>query len=446
MSSSRFSAIRPWLVFVGCCVLSLVGFGMIINTPGLYYAVLSQELHVSRAQVALATTIMNGVGALTMVVGGRAMKRFDSRILISVCVAVCAIVFFAGSYFTALWQFYVAFVILGVAYVIPVSLAPSVLLSNWFEQKVGMVMGIALGLSGVGGMVFNPVVSSWISDFGWRTSYRFTALVLAVCILPFSLLVLKFLPDESRGEFAYGHSTVATDASYVAGDEASKDGNMNGGDKDLEAKADDSSITGVAAHDAYRTVTFMLLAVISVMLQFTSGLVQHVSGYEQTRGLNLQQGALVVSGIMLGAAVGKATIGILLDRLNTQLVLVLYSVVGLAGWLMMMLVKVPGLATVAGLLAGLGQGVVLVAVPWLVRRCFGRRNYAEIFSGVQVAGTMALALSATVHGAVFDFTGSYLPSLASAVIFFAIAAFGLSAAFRLRPRFENAAEPVADGR
>ncbi|MDF7664303.1 MFS transporter [Bifidobacterium sp. ESL0763] len=423
--SSRWSAARPWLVFVGCCVLSLVGFGMVINTPGLYYAVLSHDLGVTRAQVALATTIMNGVGALTMLVAGRVMRRVDSRLLISGCVVVCSVVFFLGSYFTSLWQFYVAFVVLGVAYVIPVSLAPSVLLSNWFEEKVGMVMGIALGLSGIGGTIFNPIVSSWISDFGWRTSYRLTALVLSVCILPFSLLVLKFLPDASRGEYAYGHGRKATPAPVAASAGQTDSGTAAATTGDLE---------GMSAHDAYRTLTFVLLAVISVLLQFTSGLVQHVSGYEQTRGLSLTQGALVVSGIMLGAALGKASIGMALDRFKVELVLAAYSLVGLAGWLLMMLIASPGPATVFGFLAGLGQGVVLVAVPWLVRRCFGPRDYAEIFSGVQVAGTMALALSATVHGAVFDMAGTYLPSLLSAVVFFAIAALGMPAAYRLRPK------------
>ncbi|WEV65535.1 MFS transporter [Bifidobacterium sp. ESL0764] len=440
MSSSRLSAARPWLVFVGCCVLSLVGFGMVINTPGLYYAVLSHDLGVTRAQVALATTIMNGVGALTMLVAGRVMRRVDSRLLISGCVVVCSVVFFLGSYFTSLWQFYVAFVVLGVAYVIPVSLAPSVLLSNWFEQKVGMVMGIALGLSGIGGTIFNPIVSSWISDFGWRTSYKLTALVLAVCILPFSLLVLKFLPDASRGEFAYGHQIALSSASNPAKNGKKQAGKSNERCEEAgiidDAESSDA-LAGMSAHDAYRTLTFVLLAVISVLLQFTSGLVQHVSGYEQTRGLSLTQGALVVSGIMLGAALGKASIGMALDRFKVELVLAGYSLVGLAGWLLMMLIASPTPATVFGFLAGLGQGVVLVAVPWLVRRCFGPRDYAEIFSGVQVAGTMALALSATVHGAVFDMAGTYLPSLLSAVVFFAIAALGMPAAYRLRPSLKK---------
>lgn len=209
MSEQKQAAWRPWLVFFGCCVLSFVGFGLIVNTPGLYFATLGKELSVSRAQIALASSIMAATGAITMLFAGRIMKRIDSRLLISLCIAATALIFFAQSFFGQLWQFYLSFGLIGIVYVIPISLAPSVLLANWFENKLGMVMGIALGLSGIGGTVFNPIVSSFITTLGWRTSYRITAIIIALCILPFSRFVFKFRPDETRGEVAYGHTAVA---------------------------------------------------------------------------------------------------------------------------------------------------------------------------------------------------------------------------------------------
>ena len=40
-----------------------------------------------------------------------------------------------------------------------------------------------------------------------------------------------------------------------------------------------------------------------VLLQIVAALVQHVSSHEIAHGLTLEQGALVVSGIMFGAAI-----------------------------------------------------------------------------------------------------------------------------------------------
>lgn len=320
MSTQTKSSSRPWLVFIGCCVLSLVGFGLIVNTPGLYFTVLGETLNVSRTQIALASSIMAIAGAVTMLFAGKVMKMLDSRILISVCIAGVAALFLAQSFFNAVWQFYISFALMGILYVIPISLAPSVLLANWFESKLGMVMGIALGLSGIGGTIFNPVVSWFITNLGWQTSYRLTALILVICILPFSLLVFKFRPDEAKGEQAYGHivSAAVADDAQAAGE-----------------------LPGIESKKAYRTPTFVLLVLVSVLLQIVAALVQHVSSHEIAHGLTLEQGALVVSGIMFGAAIGKATIGILLDYLKPELTIVIYSAIGLAGWGLMAVATTP---------------------------------------------------------------------------------------------------------
>lgn len=109
MSTQTKSSSRPWLVFIGCCVLSLVGFGLIVNTPGLYFTVLGETLNVSRTQIALASSIMAIAGAVTMLFAGKVMKMLDSRILISVCIAGVAALFLAQSFFNAVWQFYISF-------------------------------------------------------------------------------------------------------------------------------------------------------------------------------------------------------------------------------------------------------------------------------------------------------------------------------------------------
>ncbi|NEG55878.1 MFS transporter [Bifidobacterium platyrrhinorum] len=410
MSVNKSSA-RSWWVFIGCCVLSLVGFGLIVNTPGLYFTTLGEVLHVSRTQVALASSIMAFAALPAMLFAGKLMKLIDARVLISVCIAGVAALFFVQSFFNAVWQFYVSFALMGVLYVIPIALAPSVLLANWFEAKLGTVMGIALGLSGIGGTIFNPVVSAFITNLGWQNSYRITAIILLVCILPFSLFVFKFRPDESKGEYAYGH---------------------------VEGKAEDGAkgdveLPGLAAKQAFRTPTFLLFAAVGVLLQFVAGVVQHISAHEISQGLTLEQGALVVSGIMLGAAAGKASIGILLDYLKPEITVVIYSLIGLSGWGLMAVATSPTPAIAAGFMAGIGQGVLLVALPWFIRQSFGQRDYSEILSINGMLGGIASAIAVTAHGAVFDATGSYAPSLFGNVALYVVAALCIIIGFRMRP-------------
>lgn len=419
MSTNKSSA-RSWWIFIGCCVLSLVGFGLIVNTPGLYFTTLGEVLGVSRTQIALASSIMAFAALPAMMFAGKLMKVVDARILISVCVAGVAVLFFVQSFFTSVWQFYVSFALMGILYVIPITLAPSVLLANWFEAKLGTVMGIALGLSGIGGTIFNPVVSAFITNLGWQNSYRITALLLVVCILPFSLFVFKFRPDESKGEYAYGH---------------------------IEGEAEEASkgsveLPGLPAKQAFRSPTFILFAAVSVLLQIVAAVVQHISAHEISQGLSLEQGALVVSGIMFGAAIGKATIGILLDHIKPELAIVIYSLIGLSGWALMAVATTPTPAIVAGFMAGIGQGVVLVALPWFIRQSFGQRDYSEILAIVSMLGGVASAIAVTAHGAVFDATGSYVPSLFGNVALYVVAAICVIVGFRMRP-FKGDAKQLA---
>ena len=219
-------------------------------------------------------------------------------------------------------------------------------------------------------------------------------------------------PRRSQGEQAYGHivSAAVADDAQAAGE-----------------------LPGIESKKAYRTPTFVLLVLVSVLLQIVAALVQHVSSHEIAHGLTLEQGALVVSGIMFGAAIGKAAIGILLDYLKPELTIVIYSAIGLAGWGLMAVATTPTPAIAAGFMAGLGQGVVLVALPWVIRKSFGQRDYSEILSIVSMFGAVASAIAVTAHGAVFDATGSYVPSLVGNMALYVVAAACMVIGFRMRP-------------
>ncbi|MBT8801004.1 MFS transporter, partial [Lactobacillus delbrueckii subsp. bulgaricus] len=76
--------------------------------------------------------------------------------------------------------------------------------------------------------------------------------------------------------------------------------------------------------------------------------------------------ATVVSGVMIGAAIGKISIGYFLDRFNAKLVLLIYSLFGVIGWAGQAMLKESNLLILSAVILGLGQGVCLVALPYLI--------------------------------------------------------------------------------
>lgn len=428
------SRAMPWLIFVGCCVLSFLGFGIIVNTPGLYFTSLRKAFGVDQSAVSLTVTVQMVVGSLMLLVAGRILEKVDSRLVLSVCVAVIALCFVGCSFVTAFWQFYVLFALIGLAYAIPVLLAPQVLLSNWFEARLGLVMGIALGLSGA---VAQPLVTLLIGRWGWRGAYLATGIAFLVLALPFTLF-LRFAPDPDRGEVAYGHTAQAAPVAARSGARAassrqavSASAGLSRSPVPAEGPAAGSSLEPAAA---FRTPSFVLFVVVMVLLQTASGFVQHVATFEKDTGLTALAASAVVTGIMLGAAAGKASIGALLDRFDVRVVVLAFVAAGIAGWTGVWACRQAGLSSFFGFLAGLGQGYLLVAVPWLIRGGFGSAHYSRILSRANVFSQLALALATGLHGVLYDAAGgSFVFSFVIVLAGYVLAAVLGLAAWHLRP-------------
>lgn len=415
----------PWLIFVGCCLMSFVGYGLIVNTSGLYFTSLESEFGVARTAVSLPVTIRDLIGALALSVAGLLMKRIKAKVMLSVSVAVCGASFIVCSMLNAIWQFDIMFALIGISMVVPVMIAPAVLLSSWFTKKLGMVMGIALGLSGIGGAVMNPIIAAIIKGWGWRNGYLVTGILLMVLILPFTLFIAKWSPDASHGEYAFGD---APELAAVRNGAAARESVPAAG-----ASASAPVLAGLDAKKAFRTPTFIFIVVSMILLQIISGFVQHISSFEISNGLSLEQGAVVVTGIMIGAAVGKATIGMLLDKFHAEIVIGAYVIVSILGWIGVAVIGTPAVAVVAGFLGGLGQGYLLVAIPWMIRQAFGPRDYSEILSIATMFSNATLAIAVTLHGSIVDATGSYTPSFILVVAVYVVATVLGLGAYRRRP-------------
>lgn len=140
-------------VFVGCCAMSFIGFALITNTSGLYFDAISRDLHVGRAKVSLTVSIRLICSAISMAVFSRFSHRIRLRPTLIGCIGICAVGFLLCSRAYALWQFYLAFAVMGLAYVIPITLMPPILLAAWFPTHFGTVLGITGCLSGLGGAI-----------------------------------------------------------------------------------------------------------------------------------------------------------------------------------------------------------------------------------------------------------------------------------------------------
>lgn len=384
-----------WLIFIACCAMSFVGLGLMVNTQGLFLVPIGKELKFSRSQLSLMLTIQGIAGMVAMPVVGKMFSKIKSKYMLTGSFAIIAGGYILLSKCSQLYMFYLVAIVIGLA--MPAAMiAPSILLANWFEKKLGFTMGIAMALSGIAGAIFNPLVSSIILKYGWRTAYVFIAIAALIIVLPFTLFIVQFKPSD-KGLLPYG----VDESNKAAG-------------KSVEQ-------TGMTAKEAYHTAPFYMFCIAMIVLQAVAGLVQHVSAHVVNEGFPLTVGATVVSGIMLGAAAGKFIIGFLLDKVPSKLVVIVYGSIGFVGWLGLNLALSSQLLVASGFVLGLGQALMLVALPFFIRKVFGTREYSSILSIVSVCGSLASAVSVYADGVIFDMTKTYKLALSLNLVYYVVA-------------------------
>lgn len=359
---------RAWYVLLVCCLISLLGFGLLVNTTGLFFAPLSQEFKVGRGEVSLLVTLQNAAAAISLLFVGKLMKSKHLNWLLGIGFAVIAFCLLSLKWANNLMHFYLAWTIIGFVQAMTVTLSIPVLLSQHFTTGLGTAMGISLGASALGGTIFNPIIALIIKQAGWRTAFLVEGCLL---LLLFPLCVLIKEPAF----------TVS--------------------------KKDHDQQSGVTQGRALRMPAFYALLVAMFALQLVSGSVQHISGYIFTLGLPVIAGASVVSGVMVGACLGKISIGFCLDHWPRKLVLTIFCALGLFGWGALLILKTTGLLVVSGTILGLGQGVCLVALPYMIEKEFGQGDYSRILALINFFGAVAMSVSVYLNGALFDQTGTY---------------------------------------
>lgn len=122
---------------------------------------------------------------------------------------------------------------------------------------------------------------------------------------------------------------------------------------------------------------------------------------------------------MLGAATGKILIGMLLDKFDTKLVIIGYSLIGIIGWGGLLIGQNSIILLFSGFILGVGQGIVLVALPYFVRKEFGSNNYSYILSLISMFGSVATAVAVSLDGMFYDIFNSYsVPLLINVLMYF----------------------------
>jgi MFS family permease len=252
-------------------------------------------------------------------------------------------------------------------------------LSNWFDRRRGLALGLIMFGLGVGAIVVPPLAQHLITAFGWRGAYAAIGLLVALVCIPVASL-LRETPAE-MGSLPDGETRTQTTIS------------------------ERPHIEGVCWNEAWRDRTFwVMVSVFFLVGASVHGCVVHMAPMLTDRGITAERAALVSS--FFGAAVlmSRLISGYLLDRFFApRLAMVFFSGAALGIGLLWSGASGPA-AFLGAFLVGLGMGAEGDLIAYLISRFFGLRYFGEIYGYAFASYVLAGALGPWFMGFGFDRT------------------------------------------
>lgn len=389
MTRNRHGIFYGWWVVLTASVALFWGIPVIVYSFSVFLKPLIRDFHATRSAVSFAYTLRAIADALSYPLVGWLIGRFGTRRLILPAAVMYGLILLSIRIWPGgIGQFYVFYVLLGLAGLGLGPIAYGNVVSCWFDRRRGLALGLTMLGIGCGAMIMPIFAQHLIAGFGWRNAYAI--LGLAVLLIPVPV-VAAFLKEKPRdlGLLPDG----ATPVDRVA--------------------TEDLTALGISASEAWRSRTFWFMVCAFFLVGASvQGCIVHTAAMLSDRGMSLQTAALGSS--LLGGAVmiGRVGTGYLLDRLFAPYVAAASfgcAAVGIGMFLMGGLLPV---AFVGAFLIGLGLGAEIDIIPYVIGRYFGLRSFAQIYSVALGIFVLAGAVGPLLMGAGFDLTGSYRAPLA----------------------------------
>ncbi len=424
----------PARIFYGYWVVLVLSL-IVLLSQGIRFAIgpflkpVSAELGLDRGTFSLVVSLGLFLFGAFMPLVGRLVDRFGPRIVCSAGVVVMATSLVLTGLVTSLWQFLLAYAVIGSLGVAATGhVTGSVAVARWFVRRRGLAMS-ALGAAGMAGIALMVPIAMWcILRFGWRASFVILGLGSLAVMLPLTLLVLRDAP-ERLGLRPDGDTSPPPSAAASA------------------------VIERTAAADALRLPSFWLLSAGLFNCGFSMSLLSaHGVPMLTDHGFHPMTASSAIGFLGMTAIGGGLLLGFISDRWGYRPVLASVYLLRLFAFGALFFVRDPVALMVGAAIGGVGLSGSLAMTSALTSEIFGRYSVGSIFGLIFLAHQAGAALGSWLGGVLFDLTGGYGLVFAIAVALLLLAA-GLSIAIdeRVRPPSRSMTlpgrpYPVAGGR
>ena len=388
-----------WYVSVACSALMMVGVGVGYYGLAVFLRPL-QEIHGwSNSVVSGATGLYFTVSGITgAVVGGRIDRYGPRRFMLGGSVGIAVSVSLIGQV-QAIWQLFVVYTLLAVAFGLATSVSVNAVMTRWFITRRAKAMSISSTGISVGGVILAPLGSMLIDVGGLDLAAFVMGALVVVIAVPAVALVIVTDPEEM------GLSPDGADADATS--------------RPRRSNLDDAVQRRMwTRREAMRTPAFWAILVgFGVVLTAQTGFVIHQISFLEDRLGGRSNAAFALSVTAFGSIVARLVVGTFADRVDKRgltMVLFVLQAAAVAGVVFTDSVVLTYACT---LVFGFTIGNVYMMMSLLVGEVFGLVSIGAVFGLVSLVGQIGSGVGPFAVGWLEDASGGYqLPFTITAIV------------------------------
>jgi len=400
-----------WWVLAASVVIELFGLGFGIFAMTTAYPYLIDTFPAwPRSTIFAATSVIIIVCGAMAPVTGAFIDRYPIRWLFAagITVQTLAVLWFAR--ITTPAEYLGSAALLGLGLSGMTVLPNQVLVSRWFHDRLGLVNGVILASTALGGALAPAIVTRLIEASDWRSAFVKIAFLGFVPAMTMVLFVVRDKPED-MGLRPYGWTDTPPPAQTTA---------------ELGTESD------TALSSALRSRSFWALGVAI----FLGGVPcysynKHILVFLKELGWEPIAAADLKTLFFLIAACSRLNFGWLCDRFDRRaMVIVHVGLIAVASLMQLVVPEHPEVLVPALVVLAVGYGGILPSIPILAVTYFGRASLGKILGVYKIPYDLAAAGAPLLTASLYDLSGGYgLPHAVSA----GFAVVGVAAAFLLAP-------------
>jgi MFS family permease len=367
-SESRYAWLRLGAALAQSTIGGVGMWSVVVALPAV-----QAEFGVARADASLPYTLTMICFGLAGIAMGRLSDRFGIVLPVIAGASALMLGYVAAAFTSSIWQFALAQGLL-IGAGSSVTFAPLMAdVSQWFNRRRGMAVGIFASGNYLSGALWPPLIQHFIDSAGWRDTYLWIGVFCLLTMVPLAL-ALRRRPPALEVVAAHAHAALR-------------------------------ALPPIGLPPRVLQVCLVVAGVGCCVAMSTPQV--HIVAYCSDLGYGPARGAQLLSLMLACGIVSRLTFGWISDRIGGLRTLLLGS--GLQAVALTLFVPFDGMASLylISALFGLFQGGIVPSYAIIVREHFPSREAGARVSLVITATLFGMAFGGWVSGAIFDLTGSY---------------------------------------